>query len=68
MTDTPKKTYPCCAIPLFIVAILTIIGSCSGNSDEPEYTPSPTRPTLRDPGYIDSLCEGSDYAVYDDCR
>ncbi|MFI8278538.1 hypothetical protein ACIGBH_27430 [Streptomyces sp. NPDC085929] len=64
MTEPPKQTYPCCAIPLFIVLILTIIGSCSGNSAETD-TPRQQQPASR---YGDSLCEGSDYAKYDDCR
>ncbi|MFF3690709.1 hypothetical protein [Streptomyces sp. NPDC002187] len=68
MADTPKKTYPCCAIPLFLLAILTIVGSCTGGTDDGEDTPQPTQPTIRDPGYTDSLCEGADYALYDDCR
>ncbi|MER6236529.1 hypothetical protein ABT185_10745 [Streptomyces clavifer] len=67
MTETPKKTYPCCVIPLFLLAILGIVGSCSSDSDDTDYTPPPTQPTIRDPGYTDSLCEGGDYAIYDDC-
>lgn len=68
MAELQKKTYPCCAIPLFLFAILTIVGSCVGASDDTEDAPPPTQPTIRDPGYSDSLCEGSDYANYDDCR
>ncbi|MFE3485102.1 hypothetical protein [Streptomyces griseus] len=63
-----KKTYPGCAIMLFIVAVLSIVGSCGSSSDDTEYTPEPTQPTLRDPGYSGSLCEGDDYLVYDDCQ
>ncbi|MFE7947399.1 hypothetical protein [Streptomyces sp. NPDC057426] len=65
--DQKPKTYPCCAIPLFLILALVLLGSCLGSSDD-TGTPSPTRPTMRDPGYSDSLCEGSDYALYDDCR
>ncbi|MFF6904820.1 hypothetical protein ACFY9Q_02640 [Streptomyces sp. NPDC012389] len=67
MDETPK-TYPCCAIPLFLLLILVIVGSCAGGSDDAEDTPPPTVPTIRDPGYSDSLCEGDDYLIYDDCR
>ncbi|THA31780.1 hypothetical protein E6R18_15720 [Streptomyces sp. A1277] len=68
MSETPAKTYPCCAIPLFILLVLVIAGSCSASLDGTDDAPAPTRPTLRDPGYTDSLCEGGDYALYDDCR
>lgn len=68
MTETPRKTYPCCVIPLFLFLVLSIAGSCMDKSDGTNYPPQPTRPTLRVPRYTDSLCEGSDYAKYDDCR
>lgn len=68
MPDAPKKTYPGCAIPLFLLLILTIVGSCVGASDDSDDAPRPTVPIIRDPGYTDSLCEGSDYTEYDDCR
>ncbi|MFE3475695.1 hypothetical protein ACFXOI_29435 [Streptomyces bacillaris] len=67
MSEQPK-TYPCCAIPLFLFAVLVIAGSCAGGSDDAEDAPTPTVPTIQDPGYSDSLCEGDDYLVYDDCR
>ncbi|MGW0752947.1 hypothetical protein [Streptomyces sp. NPDC002587] len=55
-------------IPLFLFLVLSIAGSCMDKSDGTNYPPQPTRPTLRVPRYTDSLCEGSDYAKYDDCR
>ncbi|NML55681.1 hypothetical protein HHL19_36320 [Streptomyces sp. R302] len=68
MAQQPQQTYPCCASALFLVLFLVILGSCVGGDDEKPAPTSPTRPTLRDPGYTSSLCEGSDYALYDDCN
>ncbi len=56
------------AVLLFVAAVLSIIGSCGAGSDGTEYTPKPSQPTISDPGYSDSLCEGDDYLVYDDCQ
>lgn len=67
-TMPEQKTYPGCVIMLLVVAVLGIAGSCGSDSDEAEYTPEPTQPTLRDPGYSVSLCEGDDHLVYDDCQ
>lgn len=52
---------------LLVLSVLLSLG-INGSSDDP--APAETGPgvELRDPGYTDSLCEGSDYARYDDCR
>ena len=66
-----KKPSGCtigCAAFMWLMVVLSIIGACSGGDDPPQDDNPGITDTIRDPGYTDSLCEGSDYLYYDDCK
>lgn len=42
--------------------------TCGAQSSPSTYPSSPSRTPIEAPGGLQSLCEGSDYAIYDDCK
>ncbi|RFU87167.1 hypothetical protein DY218_08375 [Streptomyces triticagri] len=56
-----------CGAFLWIAVIVGIVGACQGSGSDSVPPASPS-PVVSDPGYTDSLCEGSDHALYDDCK
>ena len=60
----PRTGCAFAAVAPLIIAVVSLIASTNENP-----APSAPKPTMEilDPAYFNSLCEGRDYQVYDDC-
>lgn len=66
---TPQDVAGCakgCAL-IFVAAVVLTVVSCLANGGVPESSESDPAPVQQE-HYDESLCEGSDYADYDDCK
>lgn len=51
---------------MIVVGVFVWAAACTPSSPSPPVSPSQSTP-VGDPG-LQSLCEGSDYLKYDDCK
>jgi len=59
-----RETMGC--LVLIVVGVFVWAAACTPSSPSPPVSPSQSTP-VGDPG-LQSLCEGSDYLKYDDCK